>query len=299
MVGIGMKPPTKIPLATRSVEQFLGHLDALGGQATAVFDPVDPGLDRDLDRRQCMRVRSDREPGGMRPIDQELQVVQARIAAPARPMPAVPIPPLAITLTMSTPRSVRSSTAAAISARPAHLTAHVVAVPGRNGQRRTRGQDRRFHRAHLPGALPVTPLQHRKPTVPQVTDRRHAGRQLTSQPLGDHHVEFGCGVPGDPATARSRRCRRPGARGCRSTRAARCRPGGRSPGWPPAGRATQIRRPAIAAVVQQHRDPAVGESLAVEQSAPLGSPACRLCDTPDETDSQRNSRKPGSPGSGT
>ena len=58
------------------------------------------------------------------------------------------------------------------------LAAHVPAVAAHAGDRRAGGEDRR--EAGGPG---VAALQHRPPSVAQVPDGRHTGREVPAQPV--------------------------------------------------------------------------------------------------------------------
>jgi hypothetical protein len=53
---------------------------ALGGQAAAVLDAVDPRGDALLDRGQAVRVRGQREPEPVRLVDQGPQLLEAELA---------------------------------------------------------------------------------------------------------------------------------------------------------------------------------------------------------------------------
>jgi hypothetical protein len=72
-----------------------------------------------------------------------------------------------------------------------------MAVPANPGQGRTRRHDCWLRLPRPTGALHVATIHHRVPEVTQVTNRRHPGRQLTTQPIGDDRVRLFVAEPGD------------------------------------------------------------------------------------------------------
>src|SRR4029453_13834829 len=108
-------------------------------------------------------------------------------------VPAVTVPPLAITFTTSTCRSARSRTAATISPPPL-LAAKVPAMPARD-DRWTGGNDPGQPVVNL--SLRVSPVHHVEMPVAEVTNRRHTSGQLPSQRPGDHGLYLVRGIPGD------------------------------------------------------------------------------------------------------
>src|SRR5829696_3978565 len=78
-------------------------------------------------------------------------------------------------------------------ARAAHLTAEEAAMPARDGDRWTGGNDPGQPVVNLP--LRVSPLHHVEVPVAEVADCRHTSGQLPSQRLGDYGLDLLRGVP--------------------------------------------------------------------------------------------------------
>jgi hypothetical protein len=110
-------------------------------------------------------------------------------------VPAVTMPPLAITFTTSTCRSARSRTAATISRAPFTSPPRKPQCPPGVGDRWAGGHDRGQPVVNL--LLRVSPVHHVEMPVAEVTNRRHTSGQLPSQRPGDHGLYLVRGIPGD------------------------------------------------------------------------------------------------------
>ncbi len=172
----------------------LGQTEPLIGDTGAVLDPVDSGLGRpDRWRPEDARGRS---PGRPRRCASRTTAVSSSSVNwhSVTEVPAVSIPPLAMILTTSTPRSARSATAAAQLSVSRHLSAHVPAVTAHAGERRARGQDRRPKSLRSIGS----PVEHGVPAITQIPHGGDARGQRPPQGLLDDAWEFGVVVGLDP-----------------------------------------------------------------------------------------------------
>ncbi len=131
---------TVIPAADHVGQHLVGR-DAAGlGEAGEVLDSVHPGADGLPDAAQRMRVRQHPQSGRV-PGRDARRAARRRLNWGAYTLvPGVTIPPLAITLMTSTPRSACSSTARRTPSTPDDRAAEVVAVAVRDGQWRA-GRD--------------------------------------------------------------------------------------------------------------------------------------------------------------
>ena len=218
------------PPCNQRCEQLVGHHDALLGQAAAVLDPVDADLERLLDRGQRMRVGGDRKAGAMRPVDQAAAGRPTENCGASTSVPGVRHPAAGHHLDDVDPAvDPLVGPPPAISSRPAHLAAHVVAVPAGAGQRRTGRQDGRLR---LAVGRPARCRSRRSSTANRRSPRsRTVVTPAASCRRSPSVITASISSSVYPATRSSApvAVRRPGARGCRSARAARWRRRSRPP----------------------------------------------------------------------
>jgi hypothetical protein len=122
------------------VEQVGLGAQALLGQAGEVLEAVDAGVDGVPRAPQGVGVGEDVEPGLVPEVDDQRRS-SAENCTPSWSLPGVSMPPDAITLITSTPRSTCSATAERIACRSLGDATQVVAVPVGDGERRSRRHD--------------------------------------------------------------------------------------------------------------------------------------------------------------
>lgn len=61
--------------------KFLGEYGTLLGQAAAMFDAVNPSIDRLLDRCPAVRMRGDRQSGLMGQLNQQMHLVGTELSS--------------------------------------------------------------------------------------------------------------------------------------------------------------------------------------------------------------------------